>query len=116
MRPWATSFIKLSILHFYAVTFQPHRKTVFTSYVLAALTVGYGLGTFFMAFALCHPFRSGWHVTAQGHCGDGYFPAAIVNLLIDVMIIALPLPCLWGLQMPVSRKISLTAIFSLGAV
>ena len=92
----------------------------FAVYVVGALTIGYWLSTVVTAFTICRPFAYNWDkFTITGHCGDivaYYLSTAILNLLIDVAIVALPLPILWGLQMNLTRKISLTIIFSLGAL
>lgn len=79
--------------------------------------MAYWLGTVLTAFLICRPFQYNWDKTISGSCGDTlpyYLSTAIINLLIDVMIVALPLPRLWTLQMETSRKVSLTVIFSLG--
>ena len=38
----------------------------------------------------------------------------IFNLVLDVVIVILPIPTLWGLQVPISKKIMLSGMFSLG--
>ena len=52
-----------------------------------------------------------------GHCGN--LPAfilymAVVNLLLDFMVVILPLPMLWKLQMKTKRKIELSIVFGMG--
>ena len=72
------------------------------------------------AFLLCQPLAFNWDKTIPGgFCADqhaAYISAGIINLIIDVSIIVLPMPMLWGLQMAMMRKVALTAIFSLGAL
>ena len=41
---------------------------------------------------------------------------AICNFLQDVIIVVLPMPILWNLQMAVSRKVALTGMFGMGIV
>ena len=117
--PSANTFVKLSILHLYTRIFSVH-KLAFFAYVIGALTLAYWLSTILTAFLICTPFAYNWDkLIIGGHCGNVltyYLSTAIVNLLIDVAIVVLPLPILWGLQMKTSRKIALTAIFSLGVV
>ena len=36
------------------------------------------------------------------------------NLLLDVVVVALPVPSLWRLQIPISKKIMLSGMFGLG--
>jgi hypothetical protein len=52
-----------------------------------------------------------------GHCGDNnlkYTAAAGGDLVIDVIIIILPMPVLWALQLRMAKKIALMAVFALG--
>lgn len=36
------------------------------------------------------------------------------NLLLDVCVVVMPMPILWGLKMNMSKKIGLTGIFGMG--
>ena len=38
------------------------------------------------------------------------------NLLLDVVVVILPIPPLWRLQMPISKKIMLSGMFGLGTM
>ncbi|OBT38654.1 hypothetical protein VE00_10757 [Pseudogymnoascus sp. WSF 3629] len=40
--------------------------------------------------------------------------AGVLNMVTDLMVMALPLPYIWGLQLPLGRKIGLTLVFCLG--
>ncbi|KAF1992982.1 hypothetical protein P154DRAFT_382808, partial [Amniculicola lignicola CBS 123094] len=117
--PTANTLVKLSVLHFYQSIFR-NKKLDYAVYILAALTFGYWLATIIAAFVICRPIAYNWNkLTIIGTCGDllaYYLSTAIINLFIDVVIVALPLPVLWGLQMNFSRKLSLTFIFSMGAL
>jgi hypothetical protein len=42
--------------------------------------------------------------------------AAVSNMLVDLMIIAMPWPLIWQLQMPVRQKIAVGGVFTLGAL
>ncbi|KAF6236675.1 hypothetical protein HO173_004966 [Letharia columbiana] len=67
---------------------------------------------------ICRPIRYRWDFAIKGaSCGDetklGLF-IAIVNFLQDVIVVVLPMPILWNLQMAVSRKAALTGMFGMG--
>ena len=119
MWPTANTLVKISVLHLYTKIFNTHRLAI-AAYAIGAVTMAYWLSTVLVAFLICRPFAFNWDkVSIKGHCGNTfayYLSTAIVNLLIDVAIVALPLPLLWSLQMRTSRKLALTAIFSLGAM
>ena len=119
MWPTANTFVKISVLHLYTRIFST-RTLAYCAYTIGAITMAYWLSTVLTAFLICRPFAFNWDkVIAKGHCGNSsayYLSTGIVNLFIDIAIVVLPLPLLWGLQMKTSRKLALTGIFSLGAL
>ncbi|PHH64773.1 hypothetical protein CDD81_4035 [Ophiocordyceps australis] len=117
---WAISaaFIKLSILFFYISIFTMAnlRKAV---YAVIFLTVALLIAVLFESFFLCRPFAYTWDKTIPGVCGstqDAYLAIAIVNLVTDLSVVALPMPILWRLKLPQRKKIAISAILSLGLV
>ena len=69
-------------------------------------------------FLICRPVSFRWkRLAGGGTCGDqkSYdLYIGITNLLLDFVVVILPMPVLWGLQMAVGRKVALSAIFSMG--
>lgn len=90
------------------------RKAV---YAVVALTVSLLVAVIFESFLLCRPFKFTWDKTIQGVCGStthAYLAIAIVNLVIDLSIVALPMPVLWSLKMPYKKKLAISGILCLG--
>ncbi|KAI0853708.1 hypothetical protein F5Y00DRAFT_257012 [Daldinia vernicosa] len=117
---WVTlvTLVKLSILHFYLQVF---RQPIFKRAVYAGigLCVAFWFGAFFGTALFCIPPNKLWYPNTPGHCGDNnkmYTACATSDLGIDVIIILLPMPILWRLQMATSKKIALTFVFGLGFV
>ena len=113
----ANTAVKLSVLDLYIQIFR-NKSFRIVSYVLMAVSIGYLIMVILEAFLLCKPFAYSWNKLRKGHCGDQhkiFLSSGIVNLLIDVTIVILPMPMLWGLQLGLSKKIALTFIFGLGA-
>ena len=53
----------------------------------------------------------------DGSCGDQKLLdmfIAIVNFLHDVVVVIMPMPILWGLQIARSKKAALSCIFGIG--
>jgi hypothetical protein len=53
----------------------------------------------------------------SGTCGDiatAEMAAAAFNLVLDVVIVLLPLPIVWKLQMPMQKKTGIMVTFALG--
>lgn len=89
-------------------------------YGVMALVMAYWLSTILRMFFLCSPFAYSWDKTIpNGTCVNleaAYLSVSIINLILDIMVIALPMPMLWSLQMATSKKIAISAIFGMGAV
>ena len=84
---------------------------------MVALSLAYFASVLLETFLLCHPVAYNWDNSIDNTCNDpslAYLLAAITNLLIDVIIVFLPLPLLWRLQMQTSKKAAITAMLSLG--
>ena len=109
---------KLAVLLLYQRIFTGEffRKAVWVGYALVfCWTVGY----FFAMLLQCWPISTNW-------TGPGGNPNLCVNTvdllvshawsdtLLDFAILAMPLPCIWGLQMKIRHKIGVSAIFLLG--
>lgn len=68
---------------------------------------------------LCRPFEFNWNKNIPGHCADtnpAYEAVGVINLITDLTIVILPMPALWGLQIPAGRKVALTFMFGVGAL
>ncbi|KAK8055137.1 hypothetical protein PG993_000364 [Apiospora rasikravindrae] len=117
---WLTlvCLIKVSILHFYSRIF---RRTMFVNvvYCVMCLVVAFYIAALFSDVFICIPPRKSWNPEAPGRCGNSsilYKALASTDTVMDVIIILLPMPMLWGLQLVTSKKVALTFIFGLGFV
>ncbi|KAA6409428.1 MAG: integral membrane [Lasallia pustulata] len=117
---WSTAntAAKLSILHLYIQIFC-NRTFRHIALGVMALTCCYCATVFLETFLVCRPVAYNWDKTiVGGKCGNQptiYFSAGLMNLLLDIVILVLPMPMLWGLKMPLFKKIALTAVFGMGA-
>ncbi|KAF2732637.1 hypothetical protein EJ04DRAFT_578274 [Polyplosphaeria fusca] len=113
------ALIKTSICLFYNRVFPLHKFRIF-SYAVIACIVAWAVGIIFTAFFLCRPFAFNWNPTIPGgKCANQpvtYIVIGVLDLVIDLMILALPLPMIWGLQMRLANKVVLFAIFGVGIV
>ena len=109
--------IKLSCLFFYRRVFNPSRKMRgFIHGGIAIIILVYIL-MFFLTLFKCTPIAKNWNALSPGHClppkGLPYASGAI-NVVSDIFVLVLPLPCIWSLKLKLSRKLRVTAIFNLG--
>jgi hypothetical protein len=90
------------------------------SIVVMVVVVGYSVSTVFALIFPCHPIRKSWDVTVvDGSCinrGAVYLVQAITNIVTDVILLLLPIPMVWRLQMPVIQKFGLVFIFVVGSL
>ena len=113
---WVGPTIKISFLLFYRRVFVI-KWFLHVTVGIGALVVVWCLSVTFSVIFECQPVGSYWQPKLQQHCIDSqkfYWANGISNLLLDVIILCLPVPMIWKLQMSTKRKISLTLVFALG--
>lgn len=110
---------KMGILFFYRRIF---RGKVFEAVTIATLTlVGvWTVSYFFALLFFCTPItpylKQGSSAPGE-HCIDPvsvYYSLAISDVIIDVIILAIPIPFVWRVQMPTRLKVGVTCTFLLG--
>ena len=66
---------------------------------------------------ICTPIEINWDKAIDGSCGDisaFLLSTAVINAVLDLLIVLLPLPVVWKLQMATQKKAAITATFGLG--
>lgn len=111
-------FAKLSILCLYNRIFTLSK---FQLKVHAAMgfTVAYCVAFLSLFIFRCRPISAFWNPRAGYWCREIYaeeFSSVSFSIVIDLAIILLPMPLLWGLQMNLTKRLALTAMFSIGLV
>ncbi|KAL8947423.1 MAG: hypothetical protein Q9222_006291 [Ikaeria aurantiellina] len=85
-----------------------------------ALLAGYGAAFAITSLAACRPFEFNWDKTIDGgECIDVskfYGAQVILGVVFDVVVVVLPMPMLWGLQMKIQKKVALTCVFGMGII
>lgn len=65
----------------------------------------------------CQPFSYNWNHDQEGDCDSKlnfWISVAVAHMGTEIMILLLPLPMVWTLQLPLRRKIGLSFLFALG--
>ncbi|KAK7756330.1 hypothetical protein SLS62_001556 [Diatrype stigma] len=109
-------FVKLSILWLYHRLFATteFRRWSWTMLVFVSC---YGIAFLIVYLTNCIPMDQLWNPQPGGHCRDmqySDYATVGINMLIDIAILILPMPTLWGLQLPVRKKVIVTVMFSFG--
>ena len=83
-----------------------------------AINVANLISVILSVLLICDPILYSYDRTIPGgRCGDltkFQLYTAIFNLLADFIIVVLPMPMLWRLQMQRKRKIGITLVFGMG--
>lgn len=89
------------------------------TWLLLVLTILYGLAVFLEMFLICRPMAVDWNAHIGGTCGDqvvSYLVFKVLGLFLNFTILALPIPCIWRLQLELARKMSIAITFSIGSL
>lgn len=93
--------------------------TQYVTWTIIVLQACWLVQTLLIGFLICRPVQKNWDPTAPGVCGSrvaGYTSVSVVNVIIDCLMLILPLPMVFNLQVKNGYKIGLFSIFSIGIV
>ncbi|KAH7042161.1 hypothetical protein B0J12DRAFT_630222, partial [Macrophomina phaseolina] len=113
-----TGLAKLSILCQYLRVFVSRRTTIATWLTVIVVTA-YTLEAIFLGIFSCVPVQKYWQRTLAGKCMDNpvyYYFNAAVNMLINLIIIAIPFPVLLRLNISNHNKYGMIIAFSFGFI
>lgn len=115
----ALALTKVSILFFYLKVF-PKRSFRICTWVLISLNLVYAITFDLLLIFQCQPLEGAWKQW------DGEFEtqcisinvlgwsAAAINIALDVAVIVLPLPELFGLSLSLRKRLQIIAMFAVG--
>ena len=115
----AVALPKLSILSFYLRIFvkRPYKIVTFT---LIGVIATHCFVEIITSTFQCTPVAFEWNKNIPGgRCFDQvafYSWVTLPNIITDVIMLILPLPLVWSLNLPQNRKVGLTVVFLTGSV
>ncbi|KAL8956134.1 MAG: hypothetical protein Q9183_006402 [Haloplaca sp. 2 TL-2023] len=121
---WIHVFSKLSILRLYKRIFGTragiNKTFVHTVYGVSVLVVLWGLSMIVTLTIQCKPLGAAWDPTkSHKRCLDlhpFFLSTNILNIALDIVIIALPMFPLWRIKVTVAKRVGLTFVFLLSAI
>jgi hypothetical protein len=119
---WAPSmaFVKISIVVFLKRLLGSVRLYATISNCLIAFIAIWALTAVLVNTFQCKPVQYYYDKSLKGHCMKGqvqFFQAmGSIALIEDVIILCLPIPIVWRLQITFRQKLALTVVFSLGGL
>jgi hypothetical protein len=98
----------------------PGKHFALICYAVIGISAAYFVSVFLATFLLCTPAAYNWDKSIPGGaCHNqtlAYLLAGITNLVADAIVVVLPMPKLFGLQMKMAKRISVAGMFSLGGL
>lgn len=119
--------VKLSTLHFYWRLFSAEKAIRIPIYVMTGVVMCWGVALFFVSIFTCVPTRAAWErldpvnpmPQSEYTCGVDenkfFIGNSVPTIITDALIVAMPAPYVWRLQLRRSQKIAIIGIFFLGA-
>jgi len=114
----AVTLVRLSLLSLYSRVFTT------TTFKKTTMVLGYLCLLWFVVAVLaeilqCSPVLAAFHLSSitPDQCIDlqAYrWGCAITNLVLDAVVVTLPMPVIWSLQLDQRQKIILTTVFLFG--
>ncbi|TLD09701.1 hypothetical protein PspLS_11376, partial [Pyricularia sp. CBS 133598] len=121
-----TCFVKYSTLCFYWRLFNTGKRNRIPIWILFGLITIWGIATFFTSIFQCVPTQSWWQrfdpvvpmspseYTCNVNTTKFFIANCVPTIVTDVIVIILPIPYIWSLQMRVEQKVAVLGIFLLG--
>ncbi|BCS24862.1 CFEM domain-containing protein [Aspergillus puulaauensis] len=113
--------IKISILCLYLNIF-PNRGVRIATYIMLAISLVWAIVSFFVLLFSCSPISYYWDMWDGEHTGkcmshDKILVAhSVSNIVLDVLIVAIPMPTLATLHMPLEKRLGVCVMFAVGIV
>ena len=109
---------KLSALAFYARIFSPgNKKFRLALWIVAGLVCAWIVAVLVSLILQCNPPQQAWERSIPGACRDPYnwwLASGLSSFILDLIILLIPLPMLWRLQVKPSRKGLIIGVFISG--
>ncbi|CAD6589656.1 MAG: hypothetical protein ASARMPREDX12_003920 [Alectoria sarmentosa] len=110
---------KISILLFYYRLFGVNKNFKYACYVVLTLVTCWCIAIVLTVLFQCIPVEAAWiRPYPHSKCinsNASLLGTAITNVILDIVILVLPMVPIWSLSLTVRQKVTLTAIFLLGA-
>ena len=116
----AVTSIRASITLLYLRIFQNRTQTRYfrvVCFVVLGSNIVFLAATILADCLICQPIAYRWQRSGHGHCGTQKsfdLFVGVVNLFLDIVIVIMPMPILWRLQMATTKKIHVSSMFALG--
>lgn len=96
----------------------PVRRVILPCQILGVFIVLWNTGGILGGVLVCQPIAMNWDQSIPGgKCGNQatyYMALGLINIVVEVVMLAIPLPVLYKLHMPLRKKVVIIGMFSIG--
>lgn len=113
-----TLAIKLSLLSLIARVFAPFKKKAQAIYAFGVILIIYYITSWILKIRICLPISAYWHLETD-KCLDQsaiILGDSIMSTVTDAIILLLPLPLTWSLQITRNRKLRVGGMLAVGGL
>ncbi|KAL4919246.1 hypothetical protein BDW62DRAFT_47106 [Aspergillus aurantiobrunneus] len=113
------ALVKTSLMVLYYRLFGTKKSFRIAICLTGAIVWAWGFSIVLESFLLCQPVEFNYNPMRPGggKCGNrnaAFVVAGVLNMVTDFMVMLLPVPYIWGLQLATGRKVGLVITFCLG--
>ena len=115
----ANLLIRISALLLINKIFGHLERVRYVVYTLVIFAILHSLAVLLVALLICRPIAAAWDVSIHGHCGPQvlcYVVLEIAGALLDVVILIIPPPLIWRLQITRRRALGISCTLSTGVL
>ncbi|KAF8849059.1 hypothetical protein BDZ45DRAFT_604934 [Acephala macrosclerotiorum] len=115
----AAWFTKTTLLLIFARVFSPFRKSVIFIYVFISLMFLYYFPVMIIKIKVCTPIEGLWNPDIHAECVNQtelFWTDTIMSATTDLVILLLPIPLVWSLQVPPKKKLRISIILGAGGI
>ncbi|KAL2064686.1 hypothetical protein VTL71DRAFT_3824 [Oculimacula yallundae] len=111
--------IKVALLLILVRVFTPFKRIIWAVWAFIFAMLVYNIIATMLKMFICTPFSAVWDTTVPGKCLDSYTLFSVdtsLSILTDLIILILPIPLVWSLQVSTRKKVRTIALLGAGGV
>ena len=118
----AISLAKLSLLLYLYRIFWVDKKFRIAAWILGTVVALWATITVFLAIFSCRPVTASWNMTQRLDpktvCNPKSYDVenayGFCNVISDIVLVFLPIPCIYKMQMSLKKKLGVAMVFATG--
>jgi hypothetical protein len=111
--------IKITLLLIFTRLFAPFRKTVLLTYFIMVLITLFYVPMLAIKICMCTPIAGFWDASLNAKCINEsklFLADTLMSVVSDTAVLALPLPAVWALNLPVKTRVRILGLLGAGVL